>query len=146
MPDRLFVAQVVTGHEEQWFAPGTVCGPPIKVERVYSITQRLLAANDEEDAYRIVSGWLDNDGFSDSHHDGPGDLTEFFGVGIHQLAEVLFLDDFSSAACDLYGISLPNVEPGDVDENGVPLVRAKDELEVFRRFRLPGSRRERRAD
>lgn len=137
MSERLYVAQVVTGWEEQWFAPGTDA-PPVKVQRGYLIQQHLFTAKDAHDAYRIVSGWLENNAYTDSNHDGDGDLTRYFGIGIHQLEEVTFLDDFSSALRDLYGINLPQINLADVDENGVPLVRAKDELEVFRLLRLLG--------
>ena len=132
---RLFVAQVVTGVEEQWFAPGTD-GPPIRTERCYGIEQALFAAADEDDAYRLVSEWLENDAFSDMDHDGIGDLRRFFGVGLHQLEEVGTLQDFPDVVCGVYGVSLSVFNLTDVDANGVPLVRVKEQLEVFRLRRI----------
>ncbi len=129
--DRLFVAQVVAATEEQWFAPGTD-GPPIETERTYQIEQLLFGAMDEDDAYRIVCDWLANDAFSDADHDGCGDSTRYFGVGIHQLEELTWMDEFLTAVHDLYGVSLPHFNMEDVDANGVPIIREKDELEVFR--------------
>jgi hypothetical protein len=131
---RLFVAQVVSAIEEQWFAPGTD-DPPIRIQRMYGIEQTLFAATDEEDAYRIVSGWLEQGNYADMNHDGDGDLTRYFGIGIHQLEEVETLDAFPPAVRD-NGVSLPEFSLADVDRNGVPIVREKDELEVFRLRRI----------
>ena len=72
----------------------------------------------------------------DMNHDGDGDLTRHFGIGIHQLEEVETIDEFSDAARDLGGVSLPEFSLADVDRNGVPIVRPKDQLEVFRLLRL----------
>jgi hypothetical protein len=132
---RLFVAQVVSAIEEQWFAPGTD-GPPIRTQRVYGIEQTLFAATDEEDAYRIVSRWLEQGNYADMNHDGDGDLTRYFGIGIHQLEEIETLDEFPAAVRDLSGVLLPEFSLADVDRNGVPLVREKDQLEVFRLRRI----------
>jgi hypothetical protein len=134
--DRLFVLQVVIAIEEQWFEPYTN-GLPICTERAYRLNDRLFAAADEEDAYRMASGWLKNEAFSDSDHDGPGDLTRIFAIGIHQLEEIARLSEVSEEAHDLYGISLPGFYLGDVDSNGVPVVRPKEDLEVFRLLTLP---------
>src|SRR6476660_1010354 len=82
--DRLFVLQVVVAIEEQWFAESRE-GPPTRTARKYRIDGLLFAAADEDDAFRIASEWLANDAFSDSNHDGEGDLTRIFAIGIHQL-------------------------------------------------------------
>jgi hypothetical protein len=131
---RLFVAQVVSAIEEQWFAPGTD-GPPMRTERIYGIEQTLFAAMDEEDAYRIVNGWLDQGNYADMNHDGDGDLTRYFGIGIHQLEEVETLDDFPAAVRDT-GVTLPEFSLAQVDRDGVPIVREKDQLEAFRLRRI----------
>jgi hypothetical protein len=133
--DRLFVAQVVLAIEEQWFAPGTG-GPPIRSERHYALDAMLFAAADEEQAYRTVSDWLANEGFSDAHHDGPGDLTRIFAIGIHQLEEVGRLSELPTAVHEQYGISLPGFYLDDVDASGAPIVRNKEDLEVFRLLRM----------
>ena len=136
MPDdRLFVLQVVIAIEEQWFAEGRE-GPPTRSARRHGIDESLFAAADEDDAFRIASEWLADDGFSDSNHDGEGDLTRIFAIGIHQLEEVSRVTEVAEKTHELYGVSLPGFYLGDVDSNGVPLVRQKDELEVFRLKRL----------
>jgi hypothetical protein len=133
--DRLFVLQVVVAIEEQWFADSRE-GPPTRTARKHRIDDSLFAAADEDDAFQIASEWLANDGFSDSNHDGEGDLTRIFAVGIHQLEEVARIGELREKAQELYGIALPGFYLGDVDVSGVPVVRQKEELEVFRLRRL----------
>ena len=133
MKQRLFVAQIVVASEDQWFTPGTV-GPPIRSQLSYAIDAQLFAALDEEDAYRIASGWIADNGFSDSDHDGPGDLTRTFALGIHQIEEIVCLEDLPAAIHGLYGVCLPGVSCGE----GAPLVRRKEELEIFRLIELIG--------
>ena len=133
--DRLFVLQVVIVIEEQWFAAGRE-GPATRTARRHRIDDLLFAASDEDDAYRIAMDWLANDGFSDANHDGEGDLTRIFALGIHQLEEVAWLNEVAVKTHELYGIALPGFYLGDVDSSGVPLVRQKEELEVFRLRRL----------
>ena len=135
--DRLFVAQVVLAIEEQWFAPGTA-GPPIRTERHYALDAMLFAAADEQQAYSTVSDWLANEGFSDAHHDGPGDLTRIFAIGIHQLEEIGRLNELPTAVHEEYGISLSGFYLDDVDASGAPIVRNKEDLEVFRLLRMSG--------
>lgn len=130
MGDRLFVVQVVVAVEDQWFGPGTD-GPPIRAERRHHIAAHLFAATDAEAAYATVTDWLP--GFSDANHDGSGDLTRMFPVGLHQLEEVLpRLAELPAAVRDLYGVDVGGFDPSDVDAAGVPRVRVRDELEVFR--------------
>ncbi len=140
---RLFVAQFVIVIEHQWFAPNTV-GPPIRSVRRYAIEDVLFSALDEEDAYRIVNGWLEHKAFTDSNHDGPGDLTQVSACGIHQLEEIPRLDQLKQKIHDTYGITLPGFYLGDIDSHGAPTVREKHDLEVFRLLRLLGPDQERR--
>lgn len=133
--DRLFVLQVVVAIEELWFAESRE-GPPTRTARYHRIDDFLFAAAHEDDAFRIVSEWLANDGFSDSNHDGEGDLTRIFAVGIHQLEEVARTSEVLEMAHEPYGIALPGFYLGDVDVGGVPVVRQKEELTVFRIQRL----------
>jgi hypothetical protein len=134
---RLFVVQVVVAHEQQWFAPGTG-GPPVRRERRHYVESRLFAAPDAETAYRIACDWLP--GFSDANRDGPGDLTEIFAIGLHQLEELLpRLGELPSAVKEVYGIDVGLYDPSAVDAEGEPLVRARDQLDVFR-FPTPGRR------
>ncbi len=133
MKQRLFVAQIVVSCEDQWFAPGTG-GPPIQSRLSYSLDAQLFAALDAEDAYRIVSDWVTNNGFSDSNHDGPSDLTRVTTIGIHQIDEIVCLEDLPAAVHSLYGVSLPGSE---VDQEGMPKVRGKKDLEIVRLLALP---------
>lgn len=130
MGDRLFVVQVVVAIEDQWFAPDTD-GPPIRVERRHHIAAHLFAAPNPDLAYLLATDWLP--GFTDTNRDGPGDLTKIFPLGLHQLEEVLpRLTELPTAVCELYGVDVGGFDPSDVDVVGVPLVRTRNELEVFR--------------
>jgi hypothetical protein len=127
---RLFVVQVVIVEENLWFATETG-GPAIRSERAYYVESQLFAAPNAEAAYRLACKWLP--GFSDSNHDGPGDETRFFAAGIHELEETLPRpDELPSAVLELYGVDVGRYDPSDVDADGVPLVRARDQLKVFR--------------
>jgi hypothetical protein len=134
MHDRLFVLQVVTAIEEQWFAAGyhEIGGSPVRTERTYVIEQKLFAARDEEDAFGIATHWLP--GFSDANHDGRGHLTVYFAIGIHELEEVAHLSEVAEKthAHDLYAFDLPSFNCNDIDSTGMPLVRQKEKLEIFR--------------
>ncbi len=131
MGDRLFAAQFVVAEENQWFAPDT-SGPAIRSERRHHIAGQLFTATDEEDAYRKAIEWVP--GFSDSNHDGPGDLTQIFAVGLHQLEELIpGAGELIAALRQPYGADIGTFDPLDVDDAGVPRVRSRDELEVFRR-------------
>ena len=132
MNDRLFVLQVVVIHEHQWFKPETEIVE--RSEREFAIDEIIFNAADEEDAYETAKKMLD--GFSDAHHDGRGDRTKVDGCGIHQLEEITSLKDFADKTRDLYGVHLPGFDPSDVDSCGVPTVRQKDDLEIFRLLRL----------
>ncbi|QEH39202.1 hypothetical protein OJF2_78160 [Aquisphaera giovannonii] len=126
---RLFVARVVVAIEERWFAPGTG-GPPVRSERRHLVESFLFAAPDAEAAYEVAAGWLP--GFSDSNHDGRGEETALFALGLHQLEELIpRLGELPSAAQEHYGIDLGLYDPDDVDADGVPLVRTREQLEVF---------------
>ncbi|MDY3556527.1 hypothetical protein R5W24_005693 [Gemmata sp. JC717] len=134
MGDRLFVMQVVVAVEDQWFAPGTD-GPPVRSERRYRIDAQLFAAPDVEAAYRTAVAWLP--GFSDTNHDGPGDLTRMFAVGLHQLEEVLPRRcELAAAVGEPYGVDVGGYDPSDADADGVPRLLDRNELEVFRAMRL----------
>ena len=132
---RLFTAQVVSAIEGQWFAPGTD-GPPLRTQRIDGIEQTLFAEIDDEDVYRMVSQWLEQGNYADMNHDGDGDLTRYFGIGILPFEEVETLDEFPTAVRDISGVSLPEFSLADVDRNGIPIVRDKDQLEAFHLRRI----------
>ena len=130
MSERLFVAQFVVATEEQWFAPYTNT-PPIRIEREYFVRSQLFIARDAEAAYQIASDWLP--GFSDSNHDGPGDLTLFSAIGIYELEEVIpNASELLAAAREPYGVDVGGYGPWATDSAGVPIIPSKAELSVFR--------------
>ena len=127
---RIYVAQIVVTEEDQWFGPGGM-PPPIRTARCYHVAAHLFAAADAEAAYRTVSDWLP--GFTDSTHDGPGDLTVTSAAGIHEIEEVLTPPgELRSALHALYGVDLGGFDPDSRNADGMPLVRDKAELAIFR--------------
>ena len=135
-PLRLFIAQWVHVCETQWFAPGaqyhvpTAGDPtPARAERHYSIQVMLFPAADEEAAYRKAIEEAANE--SDVNFDGPGQRNLYYTIGLHELEEYVNAADF---AADLQrrGVWITTFDPSAVDAGGVPLVRAKHELEIFR--------------
>jgi len=132
---RLFVAQFVLAIEEEWFASfasGTDASPAHS-EVEYYVESRLFAAANEEEAYRTACDWLP--GFEDANHDGKGDLTRYYAVGIHDIEEVDCAPDQLFEAVkhkDEYGVDVGRYHPKAVDAAGVPLVRTKQELDIFR--------------
>ena len=71
-------------------------------------------------------------GYSDANHDGPGDLTSYFALGIHQLEELTESPvDLPEAVRRPYGVDLGLYDPADVDAQGIPLIRSRDQLDVF---------------
>ena len=134
MRDRLFVLQIVVVHEDQWLKPETEI--VLRVDRQYSIEAMLFAAADEHDAYNTATDWMASNGFSDAHHDGRGDRTRIYSVGIHQLEEIATIGDFADRSRGTYGLDLPGFWLADIDSDGVPAVRQKDDLEAFRLLRL----------
>ena len=83
----------------------------------------MFAAADAEAAYRVACEWLP--GFEDANHDGRGDRTRMFAVGIHQIEDVL------REVRELYGVDVGGYDQVAVDPAGVPRVRAKAELAIF---------------
>jgi hypothetical protein len=127
---RIFFLQVVFVIEDQWFAnyhTGTN-EPPIRTERRYGVDGRLFVATDEEAAYQWAVEVLDD---SDANHDGRGDLTRFYCIGIHQLKELRGHSEISTEVGREYGLHLPGFLTDDVDAQGVPLIRRKEQLSIF---------------
>lgn len=131
---RYYVAQYVVGFEDQWFAPDTD-GPPVRVERSYRVLAELFTAQDAEAAYQLAAHRLG--GYSDSSHDGPGDLRLEFPVGIYQVEDVTPIDDDILAATDheIYGLDVGGFDTNDMNAAGVPLIRTKSELDIFKNRR-----------
>ena len=128
--DRLFVVQVVIVAEEQWLDSNTYVVN--RTEREYCIHNHLFAADNEEDAYQIVCGWIEGESFSDGNHDGVGDVTRIFAIGIYDLTEIDPLSQLKKTTHDIYGVDLPGFCLDDVDTQGIPVIKQKQELEVFR--------------
>jgi hypothetical protein len=134
---RLFVAQAVQVAESQWFAPGTDYGHPsddgdirpIRVERHHYIEVFLFPAEDEEDAYLKAMKWAANE--SDVNFDPPGDRNVWYTLGLHELEEYRGSSNLRSPENGAYEV-IAAVSATEVDANGIPLVRAKEQLELFR--------------
>ncbi len=132
LAQRLFCAQIVILMEDLWFAPQSDL--VTRSEAKYQLACQIIMALDAEDAYKKVKSWIDGNGFSDSNHDGLGDLTRFSTLGIHEIEEIDSLPDLRKSLADLYGTYLPVFNLWDVDEQGRPLIRSKEQLEIFRLF------------
>lgn len=134
---RLFIAQWVHVSEAQWFAPGVHYHhpksdgnpTPTRSERHYSIQVMVFPAADEEAAYQKAVEEAAND--SDVNFDGPGDRNIYYTLGLHELEEYPCAENFSKDL-ERRGVWITAFDPSDVDSVGIPRVRVKDELEVFR--------------
>ncbi len=111
-------------------------------ERSYYVESTLFPADDAEQAYRTALGWLPSFDYTyGTYPDGPGDIAKLSAIGIHDLEEITPLaSGLASALGELYGVEVGRYDPKAVDADGVPLVRSRDDLEVFRR---PGAGRDR---
>jgi hypothetical protein len=126
---RYYVAQFVIALEDQWFALG-IEGSPVRVERRYRVVSQLFAAADPESAYQTAANWLP--GFSDSNHDGRGDLFVMSSIGIHEIEEIhQAMENVAQSIHQMYGVDVGSYAPTAVDADGVPIVRSKAELAIF---------------
>jgi hypothetical protein len=116
--DRRFIAQIVHVVENVWFGRGT--GEVARSERHYHVEPIVLVAPDEDAAYEGALAEL-RDHPLDSNHDGFGDRTHYFVLGIHDLVEV------SPDARRLPGFALH-----DVDADGAPFIPRREQLRAFR--------------
>ena len=142
--DRLFVSQIVIVREEQWheWHENDNTTTVLRVQKHYHVNQHLFSATDEESAYRMVSGWIQDGGFSDANHDGPGDLTRYYAIGIHDLEEIESLDNFTGKVREIYGVCLPVISFDACDGDRIPRIKTKEQLEVFRLLNLHKRRRD----
>ena len=133
---RLFVAQAVQVAEAQWFAPGAIFTVPskdgdlrpIRVERHHYVEVFLFPADDEEDAYGKALRWAENE--SDVNYDRPADRNVWYTLGLHQLEEYRGSSDLASPENGGYEV-ITSLSASEADVAGIPLVRAKEELELF---------------
>jgi hypothetical protein len=134
---RLFVAQAVQVAESQWFATGTGYGHPsddgdirpIRIERYHYIEVFLFPAADDEDAYQKALKWAANE--SDVNYDPPGNRNVCYTLGLHELEKYRGSSNLLSPENGAYEV-IASVGATEVDAAGVPLVRAKEQLELFR--------------
>ena len=139
---RLFIVQWVHVGEAQWFAPGVYYHlqasdgnpTPVRAERHYSVQVMMFSAENEEAAYQLAVEEAANN--SDVNFDGPGHRNLYYTLGLHELEEYPCAENFSADLAQR-GVWITSVDPSDLDSAGVPRVRAKDELEVFRLRRFP---------
>ena len=102
---------------------------PARSERHYSIQVMVFPAADEEAAYAKAVEEAAND--SDVNFDGPGHRNLYYTLGLHELEEYPGAENFSSDL-ERRGVWITAIDSSDVDAAGVPRVRAKGELEIFR--------------
>jgi hypothetical protein len=134
---RLFIAQWVHVWEAQWFAPGVHYyhpksdgdPTPTHSERHYSVQVMVFPSSDEEAAYQTAIEEAAND--TDVNFDGPGHRNLYYTLGLHELEEYPCAENFADDLARR-GVWITSVKSSDVDSAGVPRVRAKEELEVFR--------------
>ena len=127
----LYIAQFVGVTEDQWFGGRDYESPPVQSKKRYYLRQSLFVATDAEAAYRRIKDVVEND--SDCNHDGEGDKTLFYNLGIHEIELLDWpLENLLEQVQMDYGVDLANVYPAEVDENGIPLIRTKQDLAIFR--------------
>jgi hypothetical protein len=96
----------------------------------------VFPAADEAAAYEKALQEAAND--TDMNLDGPAHRNLYSTLGLHELEEYPCAENFTSDL-EARGVWITSIDPSDVDEAGVPRVRAKDELEVFQlRSSTPG--------
>ncbi len=109
---------------------------PERSERHYSIAVMVFPAVDEETAYEKAVKEAASD--TDMNLDGPAHRNLYFTLGLHELEEYPCAENFTDDLA-ARGVWITAIDSSAVDEAGVPRIRAKDELEVFRLKRLtPG--------
>lgn len=101
----------------------------VRFETSYYLNTSLFSASDADTAYSKALDW--SDCFGDANHDGPGDLTEYSCVGIHELEDLVALDDLHQELAERYGVDVGN----SWGEKDAPLARRRDQLGIFRVLR-----------
>jgi hypothetical protein len=128
--ERLFVATFVVVHEQRW------CKKPdlLELERTeknYHLESRLYAAGDSEQAYEIATRWIP--GFKDSNYDGPSDENRYYSIGIYDIDELTSTPQtLERKVHELYGVDGGNISCKDISPAGVPQVKSKNELSIYR--------------
>ena len=66
---------------------------------------------------------------------GDGELLLEYSTGLYQIEKVFFGgDDLQLALREDYGVEVGRYDPRDIDANGMPTVRAKQDLDIFRLY------------
>ena len=126
---KVYLAQYVVVTEERWFQSPDF-DHPVRIERSGRVHSVIFTSSDAEDAFCKASSWID--GFEDANHDGPGDLSLMTAVGIHDIEQICDDPHFlPEKLADVYGLDVGVFDPVQVDEDGIPLVREKDQLSIF---------------
>ncbi|MDB5805163.1 MAG: hypothetical protein JWN73_2485 [Betaproteobacteria bacterium] len=120
----LYVAHFVVEIEDQWIDLTVEAGR--RTHFKYFVHAQLFVAENAEAAYAKAILWVD--GFGDAIHDGPGDVTTYRGIGLHDLEEILHLESSSKELEEIYGIDVGVVAFGETK----PEVRQREALDVFR--------------
>ncbi|UNP27491.1 hypothetical protein [Lysobacter gummosus] len=134
---RLFVAHFVLCEENLWFTDefqSTV----LRRSRTHYLSAQLFSADDAKAAYERVIGLVD--GFSDANHDGPGDLTTYECIGVHELEDVTPAGETLEVALSTnYGIDVGQIALG---EDAPPIASKSDLLLMAQgEYWKPSSRR-----
>jgi hypothetical protein len=124
----LFAAQFVIKLENLWLQKDPPYSEVRRAERRYVCTQIFYAANAEA-AYSRALEMLS--GFADSNHDGPGDITNYVPLHLHDIDEVHLNETFEKDLSSTFGIDAGLLFLDDVGE----LSRKKQDLTAFKALR-----------
>lgn len=125
---KFFTAHFVLVEEHQWFRPGTE--DPERVEQRYYIDSCLFVSENTEAAFQHAQSRVPD--FNDANHDGPGDLTKYYSLGLHDLealdaAPAVFPAEVSKE----FGLAVGHLRWDGIGRNEIPVVRQKHELSAF---------------
>lgn len=127
----VYVAQIVSVVEDRWYETGYDDSPLVRSQKRYFLTQRLLVAPDADAAYRRVRAESEAD--TDCNHDGEGHKTFFYDLGIHEIERLDWPPgEFARRIQAGESESLGTFARADLDRQGLPRVRSRDELLIFR--------------
>ncbi len=128
-PLKIYASQIVFVTEECWYLDGDPQDDKLeRSEKSYTLLHSLFMAADAEAAYAHE---LEGVGEKSFDEDGEGDRTYHYVLGIHDIEEVAgSLEELVEEVANL-GLSTGAFDPDDADDEGIPLVREKQDLSIF---------------
>lgn len=128
----LFVAIFIEVAEERWFRQiqGMSTEEIDRVEKKYFLSSHLFAAPDRDHAYEKALNWIS--GFRDRNHDGSGDETCIYSIGIFDIIETTIVDPIEEKLNGLYGVNVGTIACNLITDGGVPQVKLKKDLSIYR--------------